>query len=275
MTYIRPSNVTYTEMAIWVDENAYKESCDDTKLYEYLYHLSNMLAHQYAYFSSSSDYDQFSLFSASRLFLRLHNSKQFIYEDDVPKMKHIKSILNYIKKVIYPYKVDFELTFNVVDKHIDTIQIGSFDVGSYVAENSNLFDSIDFSTALGSVDTIIRAHLNRIPKKKHSSEWENIYLSCMLTFIDSCVVSQEQLLKYKDSIKTREALLDRIYRDLSSIPPILYHLSPSMTTYVKVLVNELRHVLAAELSWKTSTHVHASDNMKSLLYTSLLKESST
>lgn len=253
-------------MAIWVDEHAYSNNCDENTLYEYLYHLSNMLAHQSAYFSKADDYDQFALFSASRLFLRLNNPKQFEYDaDGHPCMEQIKSILNYAKKVMYPYKVDFESEFNLVNKDIQVISAGNFDLGSHLMESTSLFDQLHFSFVFSDIVGIVRAHLSKIPYKKNSSEWMNIYLSCMLTLLDSITLSKKDIERYELSKRDQVKLLEKIYTDLRYAKPILYHLDESMQNYITVLVNELRHVIASELSWKSDYYISPEDSMKNLL----------
>ena len=270
MTYTKPSDVTYTQMAIWIDEHVYTDDIDESLLYEYLYHLSNMLAGQASYFSTALEYDHFSLYSASRLFQRLYNPKQFeLDENNLPRMKQIKSILNYIKKVIYPYKVDFEMEFKIEDKNMDVIQVGSFDLGSHMIESASLFDRLEFSVSIESIASIVRSHLRKIPKRKNSAEWSNIYLSCMLTLLDSITLTRTMMSKY-DSLKLKkEEYLDSVYEELRYQEPILYHLPNSMSNYIRVLVNELRHVLASELSWKTECYIPADASMKSLICTSL------
>lgn len=270
MTYTKPSDVTYTQMAIWIDEHVYTDDIDESLLYEYLYHLSNMLAGQASYFSTALEYDHFSLYSASRLFQRLYNPKQFeLDENNQPRMKQIKSILNYIKKVIYPYKVDFEMEFKIEDKNMDVIQIGSFDLGSHMIESASLFDRLEFSVSIESIASIVRSHLRKIPKRKNSAEWSNIYLSCMLTLLDSITLTRTMMSKY-DSLKLKkDEYLDSVYEELRYQEPILYHLPDSMSNYIRVLVNELRHVLASELSWKTECYIPADASMKSLICTSL------
>lgn len=270
MTYTKPLDVTYTQMAIWIDEHVYTKDVDESLLYEYLYHLSNMLAGQASYFSTALEYDHFALYSASRLFQRLYNPKQFELDDNQqPKMKQIKSILNYIKKVIYPYKVDFEMEFSIENKNMDVIQVGSFDLGSHMIESASLFDRLEFSVSIDSIASIVRSHLKKIPKRKNSSEWTNIYLSCMLTLLDSITLTRAMLSKY-DALKLKkEEYLDSVYEELRYQKPILYHLPDSMSNYIRVLVNELRHVLASELSWKSDCYIPADASMKSLICTSL------
>lgn len=270
MTYDKPEDVTFTQMAIWIDEHVYTDDIDEGLLYEYLYHLSNMLAGQAAYFKTALEYDHFGLYCASRLFQRLMNPKQFeLNESNQPKMNQIKSILNYIKKVIYPYKVDFELEFKLENKNLDVLNVGTFDLGSHMIESSSLFDRIEFSLALDSVSQIVKSHLKKIPRRKNSSEWDNIYLSCMLTLIDSITLSRGMLKKYNSLKMNKDSYLDSAYKELRYQDPILYHLPESMSNYIRVLVNELRHVIAAELSWKVDCYIPADATMKSLICTSL------
>lgn len=270
MTYKKPDDVTYTQMAIWIDEHTYKDDIDESILYEYLYHLSNMLAGQAAYFSTALEYDHFAIYCASRLFQRLNNQKQYEFDDNgQPRMTHIKSILNYIKKVIYPYKVDFELEFKLENKNIDVINVGTFDLGSHMVESASLFDRIEFSVALDSVSDIVKSHLRKIPRKKNSSEWDNIYLSCMLTLLDSITLTRGMLKKYNSLKLSQEAYLNDVYEELRYRPPILYHLPESMSNYIRVLVNELRHVVASEISWKAECYIPADASMKSLICTTL------
>jgi hypothetical protein len=63
-------------------------------LYLYIWNLCNVLAFKWKYFRSAKDYDDFALFAASKIFERY-------FDKNLPV---IKSSLNYIKKVLYPFK---------------------------------------------------------------------------------------------------------------------------------------------------------------------------
>lgn len=265
MTYNKPDTISYTDMAIWIDTNAYSDDVDDQTLYEYLYHLSCMLANQNSYFKCARDYDEFSLFSASRLFTRLRNKKQF--EKDLTglyKLPKIKSILNYIKKVIYPYKVDFELEFRLEDKCSTRVDIGSFDLSNTLVEYTSLFSSIEFAVTVGQVSSIVKSYLKKIPIKRNSCEWVNIYLSCLLTLLDEVTLPVKEL-KIAENLNDSPELLDKMYSIQRKRDPILIHLPDSMKNYISTLVNELRHVVASELSWKLSTYITPQDTVKSLM----------
>ena len=270
MTYSKPAGVSYTQMAIYIDQNIYSDKKDEEKLYTYLYHLAIMLATQGAYFSCAEEYDQFGLFSATRLYLRYTNQKQFeTNEDGSPKMKKIKSCLNYIKRVIYPYKVDFDMEFNIENKDVDVIQLGGFDLGEHMIEQTSLFDSMSYSFTLGEISSIVRAHLKKIPYKTRSAEWMNIYMSCMLTLLNSMTLSNHQLKEFRKLKLPKYETLERLYTQLRYEDPILFHLDPSMSTYIRVLVAELRHVIAAELSWKGDFYISAEESMKNLICNSM------
>jgi len=275
MTYTKPDDKTFTEMAIWIDENVYKDDCPDDMLYEYLYHLAFMLSGLAGYFSCANDYDSFCLYTASRLFMRLRNKQQFeLNENGQPKMKIIKSILNYMKKIIYPYKVDFELQFKIMDKNIDILPVSNFNLGTFVSESTSMFDRVEFSLALSHVADIVKAHLLKIPYKKRSSEWTNIYISCMLTLMNSITLTANQRERFKTKIDDL-SVINGLYSELRLDPPILYHLPEKMSNYVKVLVNELRHVLASEIGWREHITESAESTTKSLIWAAFDKEEDT
>ena len=50
---------------------------------------------------------------------------------------------------------------------------------------------------------------------------------------------------------------------------ILYHLDLSMKNYIAVIVNELRHLLAGDLSYILNDSIQSEANMKNLLISSI------
>lgn len=266
MTYKKPADVSYTEMAMYIDDHIYQDTKDEEKLYTYMYHLAVMLATKGGYYTTAEQYDQFGLFCATRLYLRYTNQKQFEFNDNGSrKMQKIKSVLNYIKHVIYPYKVDFELEFNIPDKCINMIQLSGFDISETIAEETSLFDVMSYTSTLNDISLIVKSHLRKIPYKKHSAEWMNIYLSCMLTLLSSITLSNQQLKSFNSLKFPKYKILEKLYTQLRYEEPILFHLDSSMSTYIRVLVNELRHVIASELSWRSDYYISPQESMKSLI----------
>ena len=266
MTYNKPKDVTYTQMAIWIDDNAYLEDCDQEKLYTYLYHLSFMLAKKHDYFTSSDIYDRFALYCANSFLLRLKSKRQFIEgEKRVPR---IKSILNYIKKVIPHCKFHFEE--ELYGGGTSDVSITSIDNPVYqntLIDEDNPIEMIEFSVSLQSINVIIKNYLKKIPHKKNSPEWTNIYISCLLTLLNSITPNAEQLEKLSKA--SDDFTIGKLYTQMRDVPPILYHLDTSMTTYIKVLVNELRKVISTELSWRSHTYYNADATLQNLLISNI------
>ena len=103
MLYTKPKDITYTEMAISIDEMAYSDNFDENLVFEYLYHLAYMLAVKGKFFNNSTDYNNFSIFTATRAFNRITSKKQFVLDaNGSPKQSKIKSSLNYLKAILYP-----------------------------------------------------------------------------------------------------------------------------------------------------------------------------
>lgn len=266
MTYVKPEDVTYTQMCMWIDQNAYTSDKDEIKMYEYLYHISVMLINKNSLYTDPDVVDQFGLYCSSKLFLRIVNPKQYELDSEGrEKLPKIKSILNYTKNVIHHYKVDYELEFNVEDKNLDVVTFSSNTLSQTLSDDAYLFDMMDFSFTIESISSIVRSHLSRIPYKKHSSEWLNIYTSCMLTLLDSVTLNRDMIETLKNSTNMQKNSLNRMY-DLSRYAdPILYHLPKSMSNYIRVLVNEIRHVIVAELRWKSSSRFSVETTIKELL----------
>lgn len=258
MTFKKPTNITYTQMCIYIDDNIYNGTYDENTVYTYLYLLTHMLAKKMKYFEHEQDCDEFSLYMASRLFLRLTNSNK----------SPIKSILNYLKHIIGVQKLTWEEKYRTPFNK-EGNQIFYFDthnIANSLVDETSIYDYISYDTILNSLDAIIMNHLKKVPFKKESPEWYNIYLSVILTLIDSFTPNKEQLASINDTTEGRkEHLLNNVYTHLRNKNPILFHLDSSMKPYIKVLVMEIRHAIAAEFSQEVQHYISSEDIMKNLL----------
>lgn len=266
MTYTKPEGITFTEMAIWIDNNVYTDGYDVEVLYRYLYFLSEMIARQGAYFNSAKEYDEYALFCASTLYLRLTNKKQFEYDSSGnPKLERIKSILNYLKKVSYPYKIDYEKTIACTCDEIDKVNIDSIDLIADFNEQLSLYDDKSFQYISSNIIGNVRSHLKNIPFKKNSVEWQNIYISCLLTLLSSVSPTKEQQKRINNCSERRNLTVTRVYTELRYEDPILFHLPENMKNYIRILVNEIRHVIAADISWESDYQINAAESMKVII----------
>ena len=91
-----------------MDKNLYNPNADKEKLFDSIYRIIYSLALKQKIFQKWEDYDSFALFAAGRLYNRAQNPKQFLPEGHPKKMKKIKSILNFVKRVMYPMQVDYQ-----------------------------------------------------------------------------------------------------------------------------------------------------------------------
>ena len=255
MTFSKP-NMKYTEMAIWIDQNVYKPDCDDNLVYKYIYNLVYMQAHQLALFRKFEDYDEFALYCASRLLLRIRT------KDD-----QIKSILNYIKSVICSWRADYEREFHIESSEYDVIHVGCFDLGDHLSDIAGYHDRSAYAFTCNDIEDVVHKHLCRIPQRRRSAEWHNIYISCMLTLNDRLLYSMEVVKnrKYGNMFD----LISDAFKASRTRDPILFHLEESMSNYVHVLVNEIIHAISNELSEELDMRISAANSMKSLIHSAL------
>lgn len=260
--------MSYTDMAIWIDNNYYLDDCDDLKLYEYIYHLLFIVAYEHQYFKHMQQYDDYALQGASKLFLRLKDKRQF---DNPPSLVKIKSILNYIKTVSYPYKVDFEHSmYGDIDPDTLIIQSNNTNISNYIAEETDIFNQIEFETSIGSISSMIRAYLSKLPRKNNSAELKNIHISCLLTIMNMISASKDELDTLLDTENLDKSyLVDKVFKKFKYEDPILYHLPKTMAGYIQVIVRELQHAIAKELSFETQHKISAETSLKNLIAANL------
>lgn len=255
MFYSKPKDVTYTGMAIFIDNHPLfdiKEPNEEleNKIFEYLYHLSYMLSVKKRFFTKGSDYDNFSLQLATQLYFRLKKGK-------------IKSILNYIKAIIGFKKIGYQQTdFSQIieEKPIEVVSKYSF--AQKISDSIKDIERIDFETSLYTIDKSIKAFLKRIPYTYNGVMWNNIYLSCLLTLIDQITLSNYdrsridngKFINYTECLKS-----DCLDKESRNTKAILYHLDDSMNNYIIVLVREIKQYIANELSYICRCSISYSD----------------
>lgn len=256
MTYNRPTDLSFTDLCIWIDKNSNDENCDEAKLYEYLYHIVVILAQKHKYFNRMHYYDEFGIYSASKLYMRIKPSDKSSKE-----LPQIKSILNYVKAVIYPYKVDFEQEYYLENPQESVvIHASSENISCNLCDDVDIFDLIDFRSSLGDIPRIIRAYLEKIPKRYNHAEWLHIYISCLLTLLNSIC---PDLTNYDKNLSSSD--LHKVYLSSYNQKPILYHLDGSYSNYITVLVRELHQVIAKELSISTHENISMETSIKNLI----------
>lgn len=250
MTYKKNPNMKYTDMCIYFDANIYKADRDDNILYQYLYHVCYMLASKGRYFKYFEDYDIFALYSSTRLYLRYPSKDKCA---DTPPEKKIKSILNYTKATIYPLKVDYQReNFAQTRIYGDKGQMESLVniTKQYIQKNyshgivETLFDT--FKT----LPEIIRNRIKDTPYKNDILVSKRLYMSCLLTFINSMTLSNDKIKKIsnKRNIADKEDLYIKSLQRERQDAVMTWHLDDSFKDYVRVLTNKIRRDIENEIA---------------------------
>lgn len=260
MLFNKPKNLKYTTMSIYIDEHIYSDDCDDALVFEYLYYLVNMLAYKGNFFNKAEYYDNFAIYCATNYFLRLKNKKQFeLDENGNPKMTKIKSILNFIKKTINFRRMTFQQEFycQSISKDETDLDIG-YTFANQLAETIDALSIVEFNECLGDICKTAKKFIKKIPYKINSPEWDNIYLSCLLTFLNQIVLNKKDCLKVQNlHCKSTDKLniISNVYSSNILDSVVLYHLPENMKDYIIVLTNEMKHAIAKDLSFQLHTYV--------------------
>ena len=243
MLYKKPTGMRYTEMCQYIDANVSKlinpgEFPDiEATVYNYLWLLVKALAIKKCMFNKFEDYDGYSFYAATRLFLALR--KNYVNQGKIIKGKQIrpiKSCLNYTKALLYPMKIEYQReTFKEIIE--EEFVSNKFDAFAYEAHlKSRTRDSLEMTTqlkaylhaALGKKNKILEKLLEKSPFGPSTSEYKNLKISILLNSINI--------------IQTKNKL---VVTDQQNI--VLWHLPKNMTNYVKVLVKEFFMAIKLEI----------------------------
>lgn len=244
-TYQKPAGIKYTDMAIYIDKHAYDENRSeevDALIYEYLYHLVYALSIKKNYFKNYQDYDSFACYGATKVFTRLINKNQ--YRDKKP-LKKIKSVLNYIKSILYAYKTDYqsENYAEVLNPEygVDTIKLQE-DINDSI-ENDYSHKLEDIQELLVNNFEIIKKIVDNTPYKKLPEIKHDLELSLLITFANNFILPKNKELTLKKRTELAKSTLKKLKIYYEAVPQksiILWHLNKSMTDYVKLLYNKFK-----------------------------------
>ena len=245
MTYKRDPNVSFTDMCIYIDKNIYNETFDEEKCYSYMYHIFYMLAVKNRFFNTAEDYDEYALFASTRLFLRYRKHN----------LPVIKSVLNYAKKILYPTKVEyqgqsFNQVFNPVDDTEVTQNLQETLTNVAIKQNSPLL-RIEFEYYLKKIPQTIKSYLKVSPYYNDRVMRHNIYISCLLSILNSLTLTNEEICKIKNKTDRGlpvQHLLEKIYRKSKYDCIILYNIDSNMNNYISTLVSNIYDLMRKDLS---------------------------
>lgn len=273
MTFTRPEDVSYTEMAIFIDEHIYDEDKTEeleNQLFEYIYHLCYMLACKQRFFKKYDDFDEFSLFMATNVYLRYLN----------PELERLKSVLNYIKKIAYGQKIRFQnITFKQIisqehcpqyDDLLMKEELKSNIQMNYM--NKELVDDISYEIKI--LPKVIQEVVSQTPYRNDRIMSRRLYLSCLLTFINSITLCKESIKKLNiKGESVRDDYVNKLYRNERHHCTLLWRLPNEYKDYVTLLYNKIVDTFCDNL-YEVKSSLTLSDEVLNQLLTYAYQEAS-
>lgn len=193
----------HARMAIFFDNNIYKEPEDrnDTLLYTYLYHIIMMLAKKESYFKTLKDYEDFSCYMATKLYLR------YINPEHTKKHGKIKSVLNYCKALLHHTKVDYQRdSFNEIigvdnkgnyDGTSDALKIQLEEsIQQSYCDNNSLLEAIN--DELDNIPDAIKKAVRESHYKEGTSMFHRLYISTLLSFLNCSTLCNSSIKKLQN-----------------------------------------------------------------------------
>jgi hypothetical protein len=243
MLWKKPSNMKYTDMCVFIDENVPKiinpgENPDlENTIYNYLWLLVKALAIKKCMFKNFEDYDMYSFYAATRLYTALRKNQ--LNQGKVIKgklIRPIKSCLNYTKALLYPMKIEYqrENFREVIEEEFVSTK---FDALAYkeqlknqVRDNAEVTQTFKgyIQSAVINSNRILEEILQKSPFNSSTTEYKNLKLSILLTSV--------HILKNKKKLNAASA---------QSV--VLWHLPKSMSNYTKILLKEFFTAIKQEV----------------------------
>lgn len=275
MLYTKPKGLKYTDMCIYCDNVVKDGNPSDEEInqvFEYLYHISFMLAHKHKYFNEFHYYEEFAIYFATEVLYRLFYNPKLsqVDENGDPILKPIKSVLNYMKSIIYGRKCAFE-HLNYSQK----ITTGNSDYNYDSNISAKLKDSL-ICTIESGVDIYLNTFSAEVkhliytssPYKNDKLLLKNIYISCLLSVLNSITFTKADLESIENTYtlpKSKFKYINRLYKRNRDNCVVLYNLSESYRDYITVLVRRIFKQLREDLILLSKDEMEITDDILSEL----------
>ena len=256
VTFNKPAGLKYTDLAIYIDANAYKIKDEgaypevESKIYEYLYHLVYALARKAGYFKYFDDYDYFACYGAGELYMTMR--KKLIDEGKEVRGKKvvpIKSSLNFIKATLFPLKINYQKDnfSTVVDpglhKNISVLE-ESLTQAVQQQYQPPLFEAYQETTE--QIPNLINEVIYNTPFRRDKVFCAKLYLSIILTLLNDITIPRKlhkKMLKNVQklsNIKGTRKLINTYVNNLEA--PILWHIEDGFQNYVRILTIKVKKI---------------------------------
>ena len=227
-----------------------------------MYHIFYTLAVKGRFFNTAKDYDEYALYGATRLFLRYQKKN----------LNVIKSVLNYVKRILYPTKVEYQAqTFNQVfkqDVEEDVAKNLQDELHTMAASQNDEIMRTEFEYYLRAIPNTIKNFLLQLPYSNDKATTHNIYMSCLLSVLNSFTMNSENLRRLNNKQKRGlpiDNLVESIYKDERKNCTILYNLDESMYNYISTLVNKIYSLIRKDLVYLIGSYEPSDAIIQSIL----------
>lgn len=231
-------------MAQWVDEHLTDPEADEEKICQYVYHVTHIHTLKSKLFNNYEQIDDFAVYCVARVLTRFRRAS---------KSLPAKSINNYIKSVLSLWRADYIREFCTGCADADIADFNVNDFSDYLVDSASQYDYNAYVFNTKDIIDAARKALSKIPRKRCSPEWDNIYISCLLTLENR--INKALKATNKKTLQSDPRGCDAIIRSFKTAEPVLFHLPEHFTTYINVLTNQITHAIAAELSYTTASKI--------------------
>ena len=235
MLYTKPSDMSYSDIAIYIDKTDFNEMNKDT-FAGYVYLLCSLIIGKRGLFKDDIDRDDFSIYVTNIIYQKYKKGNK------------PKSIMNYIKSIIDYKYADYRKEFwaeNVTSSICPCAEYNQTANRIFFNGQSNDYELEDY---LQRVSYLIKEKVNEYTKD------ENVLISCYLSYLNRIVLpnsSYEKLDRIERSGNIRDKAFKReMEKNKDKFKPVLFH------TDKKELVNKIIEEVMTQLSSDLISHIN-------------------
>lgn len=245
-TYVKPKNVRVSDICAYVNKYFSTDELSNEDLYKDLYYIAVALAKQrklfYRWKSSVDMYDEFGLYVASELYMRLQKSGR------------LENVLNYVSASLQPLFLHFVKEFGYSKECFGQSDVVWECPVMDINVNAKSFYKVEFSSCLEDVCKSLRSVVSK--SMCASDNYLNVYVSCLLTLHNFIVGMRNRM-------GCGNADISDVYGDFEVT---LFRLNDDYADRVRLLVRKAINNIAVDLSALSGYEVYSDDVIKDLYF---------
>lgn len=245
-TYVKPKNVRVSDICAYVNKYFSTNELSNEDLYKDLYYIAVALAKQrklfYRWKSSVDMYDEFGLYVASELYMRLQKSGR------------LENVLNYVSASLQPLFLHFVKEFGYSKECFGQSDVVWECPVMDINVNARSFYKVEFSSCLEDVCKSLRSVVSK--SMCASDNYLNVYVSCLLTL-------HNFIIGMRNRMKCENADISDVYSDFELT---LFRLNDDYADSVRLLVRKAINNIAVDLSALSGYEMYSDDVIKDLYF---------